>query len=212
MKKILLFIALILLLSMANAIEAEPYSKEDFKLKMDTAVSYNIQQTKLKLFYEDESGLTQEQADELAETFERLESLKQKAITEYNVFFDAYYDADSKKVKTQTEKLTAIFNEMNSLMNTVIKFDEISKNIVYWSVMLDYYIEKGIFKSKEPVIDTENKVIKAVKEQTYFGNPVSDINVEDPVKPKQDFDFVVPIAVILILFVIGIIYVVFFKR
>ncbi len=215
MKKLFLFIAVILLFSLVNAMEKNPFTKEDFKLRLDNALGQNRQETLLKIT-SDESGRPQQEQVESAQTkFERLDVLKEQAIIEYNVFYDAYYEADAKTVQEKTFKLKTIFDEMNSLMVTIVKFDGIYSNIYYWGIQLDYYIEKGIFESKDSNNNITNKTIKAVKEKTGFNNEITDINAavnKDKPVASQGFDFVPVIAVILIVVVIWIIYIIFVKK
>jgi hypothetical protein len=173
-----------------SGMQAEPFTKEDFKQRMDSAISYNRQEAVQRIGY-DEFGQPTQDANRIMENLNRLDELKEKAIKEYNLFFDAYYSRDSNKVHKQTQKLKVIFDEMNPLMVTVVRFHEIYANIYYWSLQLDYYIEKGIvIPGKEVNGSVKPKIINAVKEKTAFDNEISDIKPEEK-KPEPESNFFV---------------------
>jgi len=228
MKKIFLFLALICFFSLVNALEAEPFAKQDFEQRINYAVSYNRQETKMNLA----PHLTPEELQAVESKLTRMDELKVQAIKEYNIFFDAYYDSDLAKVKSQTEKLKKIFDEMNSLMVTIIKFDGIYSEIYFWSLNLEHLIEIGAVDQNA---DTSDKTINAVKGTTTDNQIVEDCCTTDPKseccqkkkaleccindpnsdcckeKPSPD-NLLIPVAVALAIIVFAIVYVVFIKK
>lgn len=233
MKKIVLFIVLICFLSVVSAMEAEPFTKEDFKQRMDTAIQRNERKLSLTIPYDEFGEIDQDEVKRIQGNLGRLDELREQAIKEYNLFFDAYYSADSQKVHAQTEKLEKIFDEMNSLMVTVINFDVIYASIYFWSLQLDYYIEHGIFNPDKNA--DYPKRIEAVNEKTGAENQITDCCVSDPLsdcckikknaeccitnpdsdcckeKPSQD-NLLIPVAIALVIIVIALLYVAFIKK
>ncbi len=239
MKKIILVLALICFLSFASASEFDPYTKEDFRQKMDRAMAYNRQNVPfpyLDPFLEgtEEYKMAEERTKELVKELERLDVLKEEAKKEYDVFYDAYYASDSEKVKTQVDKLKVIFDEMNSLMSTIVRFEGIYNDILYWSIQLDYLIEQGVFDPNQGSIDNSG-TFTPVQEKTGTANQVTDCCIAEPEgecckakksaeccakdpnsdcckeKPVED-DLLVPIAVALIVFVLVIVVLFFIRR
>ncbi len=210
MKKIFLLIALVCFISFASAtMELEPFTKEDFNERMNTALFYNKQVAFSML----PSGVSEEERaqveQKMMEDFQSLEELKKQAVTEYNEFFDAYYVNDLDKVNSQTEELKVIFDEMNSLMSTKTKFTEIYNHVLYWGVKLDYKIKEGIIDPNDT--NTADKTIPAIKEKTGFDNPVPDVNDgQYPLEPQGDL--LIPIAVSLIIIVLGVVYAIFIRK
>jgi len=241
MKKIIFVLALICMFSLVTAIEAEPYSKESFKEKMDRAVEYNRTQTNIPNISFFPEG-TEEYKDALKEqqqiiaSLEKLDQLKEKAIKEYSIFFDAYHASDSKTVKEQTPKLeTILIKEMNPLMKTIVKFDGIYNNIFFWSVQLDYYINNGIIIDPDKLPIDNSKPIQADKTKVSGEVKITDCCIAEPegkcckakksaeccakdpnsaccLQKPAETDLLLPILGALVVFVIVIVALVFVRR
>ncbi|MFH1664463.1 MAG: hypothetical protein ABH986_06725 [archaeon] len=210
MKKIFLFIALICFLSVVNALEESPFPKEDFSQRMNNAISHNRLQVNLRTPTDELGQINQELLELNEQKLAKLDELKEQAVKEYSVFFDAYYAGDSVKAHEQIDKLTSILDEMSSLMITIVKFDEIKANIFYWGIHLDNLIKQGVFIDDN---NTDSRTIQAIKEKTGFDSNVSDPD-KNQFKPGdgKGFDLLIPFAVVLVLIVFGIIYFIFMKR
>lgn len=210
MKKLFLFIALICFLSVVNALEESPYAKENFSQRMNNAISYNKLKVGLNTPYTSSGEIDRDAVQMDIESLKRLDALKEEAVKEYSVFFDAYYAGDSVKAHEQIDKLTSILDEMSSLMITIVKFDEIKANIFYWGIHLDNLIKQGVFIDDN---NTDSRTIQAIKEKTGFDSNVSDPD-KNQFKPGggKGFDLLIPFAVVLVLIVFGIIYFIFMKR
>jgi hypothetical protein len=221
MKKMILFgLALILLLSFASAYEAQPYTKQDFNDRMDRALAHNREQSFLFISYLPNGEVNEDAMKKMQEDLARLDELKVQAVNEYSEFYDFYYAADLVKTREQQEKLKTIFDEMNPLMVTIVKFEGIYGNIFYWTVLLDYSIEQGIINPDQNIQDN-TKPITAIKEKTASDNPVTDCCKEDSksecCKLKQQFDqpqldLLIPIVVGLIIIVFGAVYAIFIRK
>jgi len=178
MKKLFLFFVLVCLVSLAAGMQAEPYTKEDFKARMDRAIAYNEQEAKLKIAYSPEE-YPEEERQGILDNFARLRGLKDQSVAEYNLFFDAYYSADKTKVNEQEQKLKKIFDEMNPLMVTIVKFEEIYNNILFWKLQLGYLIDNGVVEEGNKIIDN-SKPFVAVKDSGETESKITDCCVSDP--------------------------------
>ncbi len=223
MKKILvLFLALIFLFSFVYSDESEPYSKEDFKQRIEKALEYNLQEAHLIA----DSG----NSEALGKNLARLNELKPQAIKEYNEFYDAYYKGNLNKVIEQTEKLEKIFDEMNSLMVTVIKFEGIYRNIFTWRLQLERLIQNKAFNPKD---ENYSENITAVKENTGSVQDITDCcktqsesncckakkkalfcqqNPEAKECSEKEFDFIIVFVVIAVILASALIYFLFVKK
>ncbi|MBU2099729.1 hypothetical protein KKG83_02100 [Candidatus Micrarchaeota archaeon] len=222
MKKIFLVLALVCFISMVNAMDPEPWSKEEFKTRMDYAITHNEEQTLYDFAcqqFEDEAQCKARQ-DSIIKNLQNLKELKEQVIKEYNEFFDAYHVADSEKTHQQQEKLELIFNEMNPLMSTIIAFEGIYLEVFYWTIHLDDLIKRGIIDPDSKPTDP-TKPIKAVKGVTVSDNPITDCCVEEPesecCKLKKQIDqpqpdLLIPIVVGLIIIVFGVVYAIFIRK
>ena len=245
MKKIFVLVALFCFLSLVNAtMFEEPFSKADFSDRMNLAVNHNKQQVSILIssgYFDGPAvpgitpgGTSEEKQKEVIDQLNRLESLKEDAIKEYNIFFDAYYKADLSTVQKQNIKLKAIFDEMNPLMHTIVKFEGIYTNVLYWTIKLEYMIQKGQINPDSPPIDNSKPItatidkgsITTVVDDCFISDPNSacckekikvDCCISDPnsdcckEKPSPD-NLLIPIAVALAIIVFAIVYVAFIKK
>ena len=68
-------------------------------------------------------------------------------------------------------------------------------------------VKEGVFLPTDG--NTEEKTILSIKEKTGFDNPVPDVNA--PAEPVQP-DLLIPIAVSLVIIVLGVVYAVFIRK
>jgi len=230
-KKLLWFIGLICLFSLVNAqLSEDLFSKKDFSDRMNLALSHNREQVSILIAtgYFDGPEITpgtipretsEEKQKELINQLNRLDELKDQTIKEYNVFYDAYYKADAQTVQEQNIKLKAIFDEMNPLMHTIVKFEGISDNIFYWSIKLEYLIKKGQINPDNPPIDNSSP-FTAIKNKTSIELPViiDDCCISEPdskcckEKDQPLNSLIILVTIVLIAIVGALVYFIFIKK
>lgn len=186
MKKIILLLALICLLSIVNALEQEPYPQQEFEQKLDKIISFND-----------------------ARAVPMLNLLKTDAVNGYSVFYYAYYAGDTNKVKIQLGKLREIFDEMNYFAEEENNFEEIYTNLNYWSYRLDYLIDKGVIEIG--VFDeNQNQYIEAIRTTTDENYQFTDFNKGQYQKPVSPDLLLYAVALLLVIAAVSLI--VFIKK
>jgi len=185
MKKIILLLIIICLISLVNAMEQEPYPAEQFEQKLDKIISFNEERS-----------------------IPLLNLLKINAVNEYRIFYYSYYAGDTDKVKIQLGKLREIFDEMNYYAEKR-NFEEIYTNLNYWSYKLDYLIDKGVFEIG--VFDeNQNQYIEAIRTTTDENYQFTDFNKGQDQKPASPDYLLYVIALLLVIAAVSLI--VFIKK